>query len=77
MTTKNWHQRILCTETVFHTLAIAFVIRALFSPPDVSINWLTAAGSVVALGRSLPTEKVDESLSIPLFQSNPTEPPKP
>jgi hypothetical protein len=60
--------RILKTETVFHALAVAVLLRGLING---SINETTVAiaTSVMALGRAMPTEKVDKLLDIPLGTS--------
>jgi len=76
MASKSWHQKLLCTETTFHTLAIACVLKALTAPSGEAMAWIAAAGSVSALGRSMPTEKVDDALSIPLVKPQENSPPE-
>lgn len=68
MAQKTWHEKLFCTEAMFHTLAIACVLKAFMVPSNEAMAWIGAASGVAALGRSMPTERVDDALSIPLVK---------
>jgi hypothetical protein len=68
---KSWHERLLKTEAIFHTLAVACVLRGLLSSGESATAWFAAAPSIMTLGRVLPTEEVDDALDIPLTGDRP------
>lgn len=61
--------RLLRTETVFYALAGAVILHALIYKGEVSESNVAVASAIAALGRAMPTERVDRALDIPLGKS--------
>jgi hypothetical protein len=67
--------KTITVEWIFHGLAIAMLLRGFFSGADM-MQEATTAGVIIALGRGLPTEKVDHVLDKydrPIFPSDPPD----